>query len=227
IHTIPLVLSLVIAGIPAAVITQKIGYYVPVMLFGPIPASIGAGMLSTLTPDSPVSHWIGYQVLYGVGIGCAFQATTLIAQTVLPRKDVPIGLALGFFMQQLGGSIAVAIAQNIFATTLVDGLSGVAGLEMETILRIGATKLRDVVRDEELDLVLDVYSHALTRTFLLAAGLSAACLLSVLLVEWKSIKGDKENKVSSREGGGEAEKGQVATELSDEKSEAEKSRVRN
>ncbi|SPO03295.1 related to aflatoxin efflux pump AFLT [Cephalotrichum gorgonifer] len=207
IHSIPLVLSLVLIGIPAAVLTQKIGYYVPVMLFGPILASIGAGMLSTLAPGSPMSHWIGYQVLYGLGLGCAFQSSSLVAQTVLPRKDVPIGLALGFFMQQLGGAVSVAIAQNIFATKLVDGLSGVAGLDAHGVVNIGATNLRSVVPAEDLNFVLGVYSNALTRTFLLAAALSASGLLSALLLEWKSIKGDKEKPGSPLTEDSEVEKG--------------------
>lgn len=207
IHTIPLVLSLVVAGIPAAGLTQKIGYYVPVMLFGPIPASIGAGMLTTLSPDSPKGLWIGFQILYGLGLGCAFQSTGLVAQTVLPRKDVPIGLALGFFMQQLGGSVFVAIAQNMFASTLVSRLDGVGGLDAQGIVNAGATSLHSVVPDEELGFVLGAYNHALALTFILAAALSAASFFCATLVEWKTIKGGKGTQ-SSKEDGDGAEKGQ-------------------
>lgn len=109
ISTIPLVLSLVIMSIMAAIFTQKIGYYVPAMLLSPIVCSIGAGLLSTLSPSSNHSYWIGYQVLYGLGIGCGFQTSNLAAQNVLPRVDVPLGMALMFFMQQLGGSIFLSI----------------------------------------------------------------------------------------------------------------------
>lgn len=72
ISTIPLVLSLVTVSIFAAVFTQKIGHYVPAMLLSPVLCSIGAGLLSTLSPSSGPNAWIGYQVLYGFGIGCGY-----------------------------------------------------------------------------------------------------------------------------------------------------------
>ena len=98
VSTIPLVLSLVIMSIAAAICTEKIGYYVPAMLLSPVLCSIGAGLLSTLSPSSGHNAWIGYQVLYGFGIGCGFQTSNLPAQNVLLRTDVPLGLALIFFM---------------------------------------------------------------------------------------------------------------------------------
>jgi len=36
-----------------------------------------------------------------------------------------------FFMQQLGGSIFLAVSQNIFSSRPVDSLSGIAGLDTE------------------------------------------------------------------------------------------------
>ena len=60
ISTIPLVLSLVILSIVAAICTEKIGYYVPAMLLSPVLCSIGAGLLSTLSPSSGHNAWIGY-----------------------------------------------------------------------------------------------------------------------------------------------------------------------
>lgn len=60
VSTIPLVLSLVIMSIVAAICTEKIGYYVPAMLLSPVLCSIGAGLLSTLSPSSGHNAWIGY-----------------------------------------------------------------------------------------------------------------------------------------------------------------------
>ncbi|KAK3384725.1 major facilitator superfamily domain-containing protein [Lasiosphaeria ovina] len=189
IHTLPLVLGLVVMSILAAVFTQRLGYYVPAMLLSPVLTAVGAGMLSTLTPGgSPSSHWIGYQVLYGLGIGSGFQCANLAAQNVLPRADVPLGLALMFFTQQLGGSVFLSVGQNIFSVQLVDGLAGVAGLDAQQIVNTGATNLRGMVPPSELGTVVEAYSFALTRTFVLAAALSAATVLAAAAVEWKSIK---------------------------------------
>ena len=194
VSTIPLVLSLVIMGIIAAIFTEKIGYYVPAMLLSPVLCSIGAGLLSTLSPSSGQNAWIGYQVLYGFGIGCGFQTSNLAAQNVLPRADVPLGLALMFFMQQLGGSVFLAVSQNIFSSRLVDNLSGIAGLDTEAIVSTGATALRTIVPLQQLKTVIHAYSHALTRVFTLTAALSACMILGSLAVEWKRIKAKNEIK---------------------------------
>ena len=208
ISTIPLVLSLVIMGIVAAVFTQKIGYYNPSMLLSVVLCSVGAGLLSTLKPESNHSRWIGYQVLYGLGIGAGFQTCNLAAQTVLPRVDVPIGMALIFFMQQLGGSIFLSVGQNVFSSQLVDGLSDVAGLDTDAIINTGATDLRWVVPASELNVVVDAYSYALTRVFVLTTGLSACMILGVLVMEWKSIKGKKSPGDSSETADTVLEKGE-------------------
>jgi hypothetical protein len=198
VSTIPMVLSLVLASIPSAVLTQKIGYYVPNMLICPILSSVGAGLLSTLTPSSNHRYWIGFQFLYGFGVGWGFQSSNLAAQTVLSRADVPIGMALVFFMQQIGGSVFLAVGQNLFATNLVNGLSGIGGLDQQTIIDTGATDLRNMVPTEQLNTVVNVANHALTRVFIMVAALSACMILASLAVEWKSIKGKKAFEPSTK-----------------------------
>lgn len=96
-----------------------------------------------------------------------------------------------FFMQQLGGAVFLAVGQNIFSSQLVDSLPGMAGLDAEAIINTGATALRKTVPSSELGTVINAYSFALTRVFILAAALSACMILGAVAVEWKSIKGNK------------------------------------
>lgn len=199
IRTIPVVLSLVVIGIVAAIFVQKIGYYNPPMLLSPILCAVGAGMLSALTPDASRSQWIGYPVLYGLGIGCGFQTSNLVPQSVLPRADVPLGMSLMFFMQQLGGAVFLSVGQNIFSAQLVDSLSGIADLDAQVIVNTGATALRSTVPPSELGTVVEAYSYALTRVFILAAALNACTILCAVIVEWKSIKGKKAGEVKTED----------------------------
>jgi hypothetical protein len=189
ISTIPLVLSLVLTSIISGIIVQKVGYYVPAMLIAPLLSAPGAGLLSTLSPTSNHKYWIGYQVLYSCGVGFAMQTSNLAAQNVLPRADVPIGISLMFFMQQLGGSVFLSVSQNLFTSRLIGKLSGIAGLDGASIVNTGATNLRKVVPLNELGVVVDAYNSAISRVFLLAAILSASMLPLALVMQWKSIKG--------------------------------------
>jgi hypothetical protein len=195
IRAFPIMISMVVFSIPAAVLTEKIGYYNPVMLISPIAFSIGAGLLSTLKPESSMGKWLGYQVIYGFGLGLGFQASTLPVQTVLPKSDVSVGTALMFFVQQLGGSIFVSVGQNILIDKLVEGLSGMGDLDGQSIVHTGATGLAKVVPKEFLSAVRLAYSHAITRTFMMAAALSACMILGALVLEWRSIKNKKATEV--------------------------------
>jgi hypothetical protein len=40
-----------------------------------------------------------------------------------------------------------------------------------------------------------VYNYSITRTFLVAVGLSCFSIFGALLIEWKSVKKDGDNKV--------------------------------
>jgi hypothetical protein len=188
VRTIPMVLPLVLFGIITAVVTQKVGYYVPAMLVSPVLAAIASGLLSTLTPHSSASKWIGYQVFYGIGLGMGAQTANLASQTVLSRKDVALGTAMMFFSQQLGGAVFLAVGQNLFSRKLLKQLSGIAGLDAQAIINTGATELRKMVPASEIDTVIGAYSYSLTRVFILAAALSACMILGALCQEWRSIK---------------------------------------
>ena len=211
ISTIPLILSFILIGILTAICTQKIGYYVPPMLLSPVLCSIGAGLFSTLTPSSEHPTWIGYQILYGFGVGLGFQTSMLPAQTVLPRADVPLGLALLFFSQQLGGSVFLGVSQNIFSSRLVERLSGIAGLDTDAIVNTGATALRSIVPPDQLKTVVGAYSFALTRVFVLTAALSAVMIVGALAMEWRRIEG--KSKMKGREGSIDSEAGEGKSDV--------------
>lgn len=191
IRMIPMVLSLVVGSILNGQITSRVGYYVPAMLFCSVVSSVGAGMITTLDPGSGHAKWIGYQVLYGFGLGFGMQTSGLAAQAVLPREDVSIGTAIMFFSQQLGGAIFVSVGQNVFINSLVSRLSSIPGLSAMSIVDTGATDIQKDVPPQYLPYVLREYNYALTRTFVIATAMSAATILGSLTMEWKNIKKGK------------------------------------
>ncbi|KAJ5707737.1 hypothetical protein N7488_007538 [Penicillium malachiteum] len=196
IYTLPFVLSLVVASISGGLLTQKIGYYVPVMYLGPSLISIGIGLMTTFNLSTGSPHWIGYQFISGFGFGLGMQINGLVVQRILPPPDIPIGVALMFFLQQLGGSIFITVGQTILSNTLVSHLSGIPGLDTGLIVNEGATKLVSVVPSKNMVVVQEAYSYACTRIFFAALGLAFLTLFSSLAMEWKSIKKGKNGQDS-------------------------------
>lgn len=192
IYTIPLVLSLVVASILSAAFTQRIGYYVPSMILCPCIMAVGEGLLTTLKPSTGSSHWIAYQFLVGFGVGLGMQVAGLAIQATLPKEQIPTGISITFFMQQLGGAIFVSVGQTILSGRLVDRLSDIPGLDAKAVVNTGATDLHDVVPAKYMGQVLSAYNYAITRIFFAAVALSVVQLLCALCVEWRSIKQGKQ-----------------------------------
>ena len=191
IDTLPLVLSLVVSSITAGAFVARVGCYVPFMIANGVIVSIGAGLITTFTPFTGHSKWIGYQVIFGFGLGLGTQQASLAAQVVLTRKDALIGIALIISCQQLGGAVFVSIGQNVFANELANGLRPISGINPAAVVDTGATEIRNVVNPDMLGKVLLAYNGALTKTFTAALVMACLSIVGALSMEWKNIKGMK------------------------------------
>jgi hypothetical protein len=189
IRVLPLIIALVLSSIIAGGTVSALGYYTPFLIACSVIMAVGAGLMTTFKVDTRKAIWIGYQVIFGFGIGLGQQQAGLAAQTVLPVADVPVGVSLKFFGQQLGGAVFVSVGQNILSTKLVSGLAGLLNLDAQVIISLGATELRNYVRAEDLGKVLRVYNHALDDVFVVATVLASLSIFGAVLTEWKSVKG--------------------------------------
>jgi hypothetical protein len=184
-----MVLSLVVGNIGAGQITGRIGYYTSQAYASAIVLPIGAGLLTTLQVDTGHAKWIGYQILFGFGTGLGMQQGTMAAQTVLSRKDAPIGVSMMMLCQQLGGAIFVSVGQNVFDSSLVSGLTGlIPGITPEAIVNTGATNLRGVVPAQDLPALLNVYNGALRWVWVVGTIMCCLSAIGAAGLEWRSVK---------------------------------------
>ncbi|RAL10653.1 putative MFS aflatoxin efflux pump [Aspergillus homomorphus CBS 101889] len=188
IRLLPMMLSMVVGSIGGGITNSKIGYYTPLAIIGSCIMSVGAGLLTTFKVDTGEGKWIGYQIVYGIGLGLCFQIPNLAAQTVLPKPDVPFGLALMLFGQLIGAAVFVSVGENILANQLVKRLSGLPGFNPKLVTSGGVTELLNTMPANLHDTVLHSYNEALRKVF--QAGLIISCLtvLGAATLEWKSIK---------------------------------------
>ena len=195
---IPMVLALVLANILTGVGTTAIGYYTPFYYGGVIFAAVGAGLLTTFETTTNHEKWIGYQVIYGFGIGLGMQQALITVQAVLPLKDVPTGTALVMFMQTFGGALFVSVAQNIFNNRLISEIPKQApGVNPQIILHTGATSLKDQIPAHLLAGVQTAYNTALTQTWYIAVAMACLMAVGAVFVEWKSVKGMKPGAIAA------------------------------
>ncbi|KAJ5211939.1 uncharacterized protein N7498_003585 [Penicillium cinerascens] len=194
IMNLPMILSLVIMSIATGGIVTVVGYYTPFMLMSSILMSVGAGMISTFKVDSGTAQWIGYQILFGLGVGSGMQQTMVAVQVCLPSVDIPTGTAIMMFSQSLGGALFISVAQNVFQNQLVTNISAahIRGLEPSMIIHTGATEIQTTIPQKFLPVVLAAYNTSLTHAFYVSVAMASLSIVGVLFVEWKSVKRGEE-----------------------------------
>ncbi|RWA08554.1 hypothetical protein EKO27_g6554 [Xylaria grammica] len=188
---LPSIIGLSVAAITSGFIVSFFGYYTPLMVLGSIMMAIGFGFLTTFTPATGPPSWIGWQVLFGVGIGFAISQPWTAIQTVLSAEDIPVGLSAISFAISIGAALIISISQNIFTNLLRDGLSDIPSVDIDSIISHGATDLLKAIPSSQKDRVLGAYNWAVTRTFWACVAVALLGLLAALCIEWKSVKGPK------------------------------------
>jgi hypothetical protein len=122
-------------------------------------------------------------------------SSTIAAQTVLDKKDAPTGISLVFFGQGLGGTISVAIGQNVLDNKLISGLSKFGNISAQDIINAGATELRGMFNEQQLTEVLEVYNQAIVTVFYCSLAFACAAIFAAIGMEWRSVKKGKGPKM--------------------------------
>ncbi|TPR05376.1 hypothetical protein CAN33_0034425 [Aspergillus niger] len=139
------------------------------------------------------AKWIGFQILYGYGLGSSTQINNMAAQTVLSQKDVAIGASLMFFGQQLFGAIFTSVGANVLSNQLAKRLGHIPGVDVtpRVIQSTGATEVLSLIPEAYRDDALRAYNDSLRVCF--QVGLIMACLaiIGALGMEWRSVKQNK------------------------------------
>lgn len=100
IRNIPMILGLVVFSIITGIIITLQGYYTPWVILSSVLMATGAGLLSTFKIGTGHAMWIGYQVIYGFGVGSGMQQGVIAAQTVCTLEDVPTATGTFYGLKQ-------------------------------------------------------------------------------------------------------------------------------
>lgn len=124
----------------------------------------GGGLLSTLQVDSSSAKWIGYQIIYGAGVGFGLNQPLIAVQTALPNHQIAEGTAVIIFMQTFGGTIFIAVAQNVFNNKLIANVRAQAiPVDPVALLSVGATQLQKLVDPQYFGRLQLAYNESITQ----------------------------------------------------------------
>ncbi|KAI1077143.1 MFS general substrate transporter [Whalleya microplaca] len=215
----PLIAGYVVCSVIAGGVTSTIGYYNPGLIIGTALSIAGAALLTTISLDSSISQIVGYQLLYGFGIGFGFGQPSYVVQTLLPSSDVPVGVTFITLVQNLSASIFVAVGQSILQGELRSRLRSISpNLDISSLLNSGAGYFTSILPPESRGRAVEAYSVSLILTLYIPLALSCASVAGALGIRWRSMK-----KMGGPEAGNEADQPpgsqeRVATDNGEEQS---------
>ncbi|RAH51749.1 MFS transporter [Aspergillus piperis CBS 112811] len=195
-RTLASVLAQIVGTLSAGFFARKIHYYNPWLYIGPLFMCTAAALYTHFsTFHTPSSHWIGFQVIQGLGVGMAQQMPSLIIQHSVRDKPelMPAAISLNLFFQYLGATITQSLGGIVFRSILLPELADHAGLNADQIALVsaaGMADVRDTVKQyfpDLLDLVLEAYNQAITSTLYVAVGTTAAAFCLAFGVKWERI----------------------------------------
>ncbi|KAL5394132.1 hypothetical protein PMIN03_004963 [Paraphaeosphaeria minitans] len=188
IDLLPFMISLILSIMSGGFLVTKIGWYHPFM-FAPITlGSVGAGLIYTWDVDTSTSRLIGYQILFGVGVGLGIQQAIVAVQSG-KNIDIPSGIALLCFAENFGGAVFVSVAQNLWANKLAEKLQHIANIDPASVVKTGATEINSLTRDPEtLRSIRIAYNEALSQPFLVALILLCIATIGTLGIDWNNLK---------------------------------------
>ncbi|KAJ0124042.1 HC-toxin efflux carrier TOXA [Diaporthe amygdali] len=213
VNMLPLVIAQTIASISCGLGVASTGYIWPFMTVASVFTAIGAGLLTTFQVDISDDKWIGYQIIYGIGMGLAAQTPLMVAQNVVALEDIAIASSLIMMMQAIGGSVFISLVQAVFTNSLTKNLvgTGLSEKQISDALAGGVTNISDGLTGTLRARVLDVVNDSLTHAWLVSVVLTSVSLLGALAVEHRKIRG-KEAKLLKGNGAANEEAKEGRTE---------------
>ncbi|KAH9236437.1 hypothetical protein K456DRAFT_1770540 [Colletotrichum gloeosporioides 23] len=202
--------SMSVATIVSGILTSQIGYYVPQIIASSVISSVAGGLIYSFTVDTDTAFWAASLVLMGLGVGLGGQQCIIVAQTVFKGRDIALATSVLVFLQSLGGTVFLAVAQNIFSSRLVAELRrNVPNVNPAVVINAGASGLVDSMRKtypNSVDGIIESYNRALQNVFLIATVLGCLTVLGVGFFEWKSVKENKPKTDAKSQTDGDTEK---------------------
>jgi EmrB/QacA subfamily drug resistance transporter len=191
---IPMMLGATTTSVVAGQLTSKTGRYKIFPIIGAVLMTVGMFLLTHLGPTSSTLRSAGFYLVFGLGMGCLMQITSLIVQNSVPQTDMGVASSSRAFFQQIGGSVGVSLYGVIFIRKLNDVMAarlpgahitaGSGQFDPATI-----NSLPGPVRDVAFYSI----SHALDAVFWWAIPAAVAVFLLAIAVKEIPLRGRDEH----------------------------------
>ncbi|KAH8682671.1 efflux pump protein [Xylariales sp. PMI_506] len=197
VYLLPSIASQLVVVIISGWAITKMGYYLPWPVAAGAISGVGNLLVSTFSPSTPVSQWVGYQIILGAGRGAGMQMAMIAIQNNVQGRQIPVAIAFQIFCQNMLGSVLLTVASVIFTQSLDSQLAQYAP-SVTAADASAAGGSADAVRallpegSPELPGLLTAYSNSVDRVFYMLVILSLLSFITAWGMGWKDTRKKKE-----------------------------------
>ncbi|KAL7424758.1 hypothetical protein Q5752_000442 [Cryptotrichosporon argae] len=195
VYLLPLIVVQTVTAFTSGILVSKTGDYWWNLVFGFGIWTIGLGLLSTITPDTPLSRNMGYQALAGIGAGQTFQTSLIAIQAALERKDVAAATGCRNFVRQLGGTLALAACTALVNAVVERDLAPWAAPDLVSQILNSPTELAALgLDDAQMADVRAAYARGVDACFWLMIPMAGISFVITILFVKKLELGQKDTE---------------------------------
>lgn len=150
--------------------------------------AIGGGLLYKVNIDTSSSRLVGYQIIYGLGVGLTQNVAFVSVQADNEPKDVPAAIAIVSFVQLFGGMCGPVIGNSILSASLRKYLP-FYNVPVDTAKAVEESVQAIWELDGDLRVsVIKAYLRSLNNVYIAVVPVSFLIVLSALLIRNVSLK---------------------------------------
>ncbi|KAI9737410.1 MAG: hypothetical protein M1834_009564 [Cirrosporium novae-zelandiae] len=185
---IAFLLTVVVSQIIEGFIMSWTGNYFHWGYTSPIFLALGGGLLYTVDANTSSARLIGYQIIYGMGIGFTQNVAFLSVQVDNEPEAIPISIAIVSFAQLFGGMLGPTIASAILSNSLDIYLPRYAPNAPAQAVK-GSVDAIWKLKGEMRKNVVKAYLKSLNNIYIAAVPIAGVIMMSALLIRNKNLKG--------------------------------------
>ncbi|QGY31639.1 MDR family MFS transporter [Pantoea cypripedii] len=180
---LPLMGGLLVTSIVSGRVISRTGKYRLFPIAGTLLATIGMGLMTTLTLDAPVWHIYLFSSILGMGMGMVMQVLVLAVQNTVTPDSIGVATSSVTLFRSVGGSIGVALFGAVFSQVLKSGLTKLVDKGIELPRSLDPDAIHHLALDVQTP-YLQAFVDAVHAAFQMAAGVMLlAFILSLFMPE--------------------------------------------
>ncbi|KAF2685009.1 MFS general substrate transporter [Lentithecium fluviatile CBS 122367] len=185
IKMIPSILATALATTLGSAFAGRVMVFQPFLLAAGVIGAVGCGLMLTFDLNPSLGATIGFQVLFGVGIGIGVQLPNLVAIVTTTADDVAITISSVAFFMMLAGGWGVAVTDAALNNILLRKVPQyVPGLDGREVLRVGAAGLQDAYSGQVLQGVRQAYLDGIRAGLSLGVASFGVAIACALVPKW-------------------------------------------